>query len=228
MIKLQRFNRLPHLKQWLPLSIVATLLALGAGFLGTNAGVLAAEFEIDQRLNRMGGHTLPTIAKLASLVYSPKYAVILTLVMVVLIWLVGKSLFDGLAFALTVAFGWLPAEFFKIMFNEPRPDVTKLSHLVLAQETDTAYPSGHVCFALAFGFALFYLLRQTKAKWFAVAFWAVSVLVEAWARLYVGAHYLNDVLGSLCTTFVGVMVFAFLWNKYVSERLQETKFFHLN
>lgn len=228
MIKLQRFNRLPHLKQWLPLSIVATLLALGAGFLGTNASILEAEFKVDQKLNNMGAHTLPTIAKLASEIYSPKFAIIITLVMVLGIWLIGKSLFDGLAFALTVAFGWLPAEFFKIMFNEPRPEVAKLSHFVLPQETDTAYPSGHVCFAVAFGFALFYLLRQTKAKWFAVAFWVVSVVVEAWARLFVGAHYLNDIFGSICTTFVGVMVFAYLWNKYVSERLQETKFFHLN
>ena len=221
----QRFNRLPHLRSWLPVAVIATLVTLLAGLLGTMPNLRANQFEIDKNLNAAGGPLQNAIAQLASELFSPKYAIGLTVVIALLIWILGKSRLDALAFGLTVAFGWLPAEIFKIMFNEPRADISTLPNQVMPQEVDASFPSGHVCFAIAFGFALFYLARNTRAKWAAAALWLILVITEAWARLYVGAHLLNDVVGSFFTTLLGIVVFAYLWNKWFSVKLQSLRFF---
>lgn len=225
MTRVHRFNRLPHLKSWLPLTIFGLILALVAGLVGNNANLLNSEFGINQSLNSSGNGALNAVAKLASDVYSPKFAVILTAVVMLLIWLFGKSRLDALGFGATVAMGWLPAEAFKIMFNEPRANISGLVNQVLPQEVDSSFPSGHVCFALGFGFALYFLARNSRFRLAALVFWIVSVLVEAWARLYVGAHYLSDEVGSLFTTSVGILVLSYLWNKWISQKLQSYKFF---
>jgi membrane-associated phospholipid phosphatase len=225
MTRVHRFNRLPHLKSWLPLTIFGLILALVAGLVGNNANLLNSEFGVNQSLNAAGSGALNTVAKLASDVYSPKFAVILTAVVMLLIWLFGKSRLDALGFGATVAMGWLPAEAFKIMFNEPRANISGLVNQVLHHEVDSSFPSGHVCFALGFGFALYFLARNSRFRVAALVFWIVSVLVEAWARLYVGAHYLSDEVGSLFTTTVGILVLSYLWNKWISQKLQSYKFF---
>jgi len=220
-----RFNRLPHLKAWLPVAVISVLLTLVSGLVGTLSQVRDGEFAIDKALNDGGNGALNLLAKFASEAYSPKFAILMTAAVALLVWLIGRSRLDALAFGLTVAFGWLPAEAFKIMFNEPRAAIGSLVNQVMPQEVDASFPSGHVCFSFAFGFALVYLARSSRAKWLAVAFWVVSVVVEIWARLYVGAHLLNDVAGSFFTTTLGIVVFAFLWNKWFSVKLQSTKLF---
>jgi len=225
MRKVPKFDRMPHLKAWLPIAVFSMVLAIIAGLVGNNAGLLKAEYSFDVALNAGGGAFANQLALLASEVYSPKFAIALTAVVMLLIWLLGKSWFNALAFGAVVAFGWLPAEAFKIMFNEPRGDISLLANQVMPLEVDSSFPSGHVCFALAFGLAVVLLARGTRAQWLAIAFWVASVLLEIWARLYVGAHYLNDVVGSVFTTTVGVLLISYMWNKWFSELLQESKFY---
>jgi len=225
MTRIHRFNRLPHPKAWLPISVFSVVLALVAGLIGTNQSFLSNEFEINKALNTAGGLIPNLVANLMSEVYSPKLAIIITAVTMLLIWFLGKSSLDAVGFGATVAFGWLPAEAFKIMFNEPRAKISSLTNQVGIQEVDASFPSGHVCFALAFGFALYYLARKSRFKVAALVFWIVTIVLEAWARLYVGAHYLSDELGSLFTTTVGILIFAYLWNKWLSQKLQSYKFF---
>jgi membrane-associated phospholipid phosphatase len=225
MTRVHRFNRLPHLKSWLPLTFFGLILALVAGLVGNNASLLSSEFEINKSLNSAGSGVLNALAKFASEVYSPKFAIAITAVCMLLIWLVGKSRLDAVGFGATVAMGWLPAEAFKIMFNEPRANISGLVNQVMPQEIDSSFPSGHLCFALGFGFAVYFLARNSRFRMAALVFWIVSVLVEAWARLYVGAHYLSDEVGSLFTTTVGILVLSYLWNKWISQKLQSYKFF---
>jgi len=225
MTRIHRFNRLPHPKAWLPISVFSVVLTLVAGLVGTNPAFLTNEFAINKALNSAGGLIPNVVAGFMGDMYSPKMAIILTFVTMVLIWLVGKSSLDAFGFGATVAFGWLPAEAFKIMFNEPRADITALVNKVSPQEVDASFPSGHVCFALAFGFALWFLARNSRMALPAAIFWAVTVVLEAWARLYEGAHYLSDELGSVFTTTVGILLFAYIWNKWLSQKLQSYKFF---
>ena len=219
-------NRLPLPRLWPAWVVAALLLALASGVAGLNSEILAAEFELDKSLNASGGHAFNQISAFASDVYSPKWAVVLILLLAVAIWLLGKSRIDAFGFLAIVAAGWLPAEVFKLTFNEPRPDASLLVNTgFLPPEIDSAFPSGHLCFALSIGYALYLLARKTRAKYWVLAFWILSSVVMGWARLYVGVHYLNDLAGSIFTSLAGVLLLAWVWNRWLFSALINTAFF---
>ena len=218
--------KLPLPKAWLAWVVASLALALASGIAGTSSSFLSAEFEIDKALNAGGNGALNKLAVFASEIYSPKWAIVLILVLAVVIWLVTKSRIDAFGFLAIVGAGWLPAEVFKLSFNEPRPNASALvNHGLLAKEIDSAFPSGHLCFALAIGYALYLLTKHTRAKNFVLAFWILSSLVMGWARLYVGVHYLNDLAGSLFTSFAGVILLAWIWNRWLFAALTKVGIF---
>jgi undecaprenyl-diphosphatase len=226
MSKKALLTKLPLPKAWLAWVVGSLALALVSGIAGTNSAFLSSEFELDKALNANGGAILNKLAVFASDIYSPKWAIVLILVLAVVIWVVTKSRIDAFGFLAIVGAGWLPAEVFKLSFNEPRPDAsTLLNHGLLPKEIDSAFPSGHLCFALAIGYALYLLTKHTKAKNLMLAFWIVSTIAMGWARLYVGVHYVNDLAGSLFTSFAGVVLLAWIWNRWLFVALGKTALF---
>lgn len=226
MSRIPLLAKLPLPKAWLAWVVASLALALASGIAGTNSAFLASEFEIDKALNANSNSFLNDLAVFASEIYSPKWAIVLILVLAVVIWLVTKSRIDAFGFLAIVGAGWLPAEVFKLSFNEPRPDTRLLIEgSPVPPEIDSAFPSGHLCFALAIGYALYLLTKHTKAKNFVLGFWILSSLVMGWARLFVGVHYLNDLTGSLFTTFAGVVLLAWIWNRWLYAALMKTALF---
>jgi len=220
-----KFAQLPLSKHWLPIVVVSVLLTVVSGLVGTLEWVRNGEFGFDQFLNATGNGLADAIASAAGEVYSPKFAVILTLAIMVAIWLFKKSRLDALAFGAVIAAGWLPAEVFKLAFNEPRPDQSLLNHMVVQREVDAAFPSGHLCFAIAIGYGLFLLARNTRLERIVLVLWLISLPLMGWARMYVGVHYFNDLLGSLFSSITGLTLFALLWNGWLSGVLGKLRFF---
>jgi undecaprenyl-diphosphatase len=209
-----RLQVIPQAKLWWLWAAIALAVGGVIGLLGQAfPALLWLQFEWDKALNASGSVALDGIANFAGELYSPKFALALTLLVAAAIWFFGKSRIDAIAFAVITAFGWLPAEAFKLLINEGRPDQSLLSHTVVAAETDNAFPSGHVCFSIAFGYALWLYFRTSKLKWVALTYWVLSVPLLAWARLYSGVHYATDVLGSLCASTAGLVLIGYLWDK---------------
>lgn len=212
-----RLKTVPLSKAWMPIAIVSTILAIISGLIGTISPLRDLQFSFDKFLNANGNGFFDFVAALASDIYSPKFAVAIAIVIVLGIWLVGKSKLNALVFGAIVLSGWLPAEIFKLLFNEPRPNQSALNHLVVGREVDASFPSGHVCFALSIGYGVFLLLRHTRYSKLVVALWLVSICVMGWARLYVGVHYINDEVGALFTSVLGITVFSAIWNLRLSK-----------
>ena len=212
-----KLESLPNVRAWWLWTLASGFLGLLIGALGQVApATLVAQFSFDKFLNASGNGLADAIAFAAGEVYSPKFAVAITLISAGLVWWLGKSRLDAIAVVAIIAFGWLPAEAFKLLINEARPNQSELSHLVVAQEIDNAFPSGHVCFAIAFGYAMFLLAKPTRLRTLVAVLWPVSVLVMAWARLYSGVHYATDVLGSVFASMAGLVLLGFIWNKAVA------------
>jgi undecaprenyl-diphosphatase len=86
-----------------------------------------------------------------------------------------------------------------------RPYEAGVSHLIITRSGDWSFPSDHATasFAIAAAFALHALRRQ------ATVFLAMALLI-GWSRVFVGTHYLTDILGGAITgTGAAILVRAF-------------------
>jgi membrane-associated phospholipid phosphatase len=100
----------------------------------------------------------------------------------------------ALAGPVCVLVAFAVAEVVKKIVAEPRPCLG-MSHAFIVEAcpapSDYAFPSGHMTVAAAASTALFLLDRRLGA------ISAVFALIEAFTRVYVGAHYPHDVAGSV-------------------------------
>lgn len=93
-----------------------------------------------------------------------------------------------------------------LMVHRPRPYVSGVSHLLIPPSADWSFPSDHATATMAIA-AAFLLHSMTRAGlWFFAA--AVLMMVS---RVYVGTHYVTDVLGGTLTGFAGALV---VWKLY--------------
>ncbi|HXT06921.1 MAG TPA: phosphatase PAP2 family protein [Roseiarcus sp.] len=103
----------------------------------------------------------------------------------------------GLSFLIGLAFNQL----LLLFVHRVRPYDSGVTHLIIARSADWSFPSDHAtaAFAVAVAFALQRLPR--RASLFALA----AVLI-AWSRVFVGTHYLTDVLGGAATGIVAALL----------------------
>lgn len=79
----------------------------------------------------------------------------------------------------------------KAYFQRPRPDLFTPTIL----EPNYSFPSGHAMGSMAFTVAVVALLWPTRWRWTALVLAGLFVLLVAFSRIYLGAHYPSDVLG---------------------------------
>jgi undecaprenyl-diphosphatase len=86
-----------------------------------------------------------------------------------------------------------------------RPYDAGISHLIISKSLDWSFPSDHATASIAIvvAFALHGLPRRTLL-------FGLLALPICWSRIFVGTHYLTDVLGgSLTAVVAGILVWVF-------------------
>jgi len=95
----------------------------------------------------------------------------------------------------------------KLLFHHPRP-----TEAMIALPDSHSFPSGHAVAASALYVTLALIAagaeRRTGPRRLLIASGVAVALLVAWSRVYLGVHYLSDVIGGLLVGSAGAIVAA--------------------
>ncbi len=119
-----------------------------------------------------------------------------------------KHRVSALLFAGAVVGGWLLEMLLKISFRRTRPDLWP----ALVTEKTPSFPSGHATMSCLFFGAVvalvFHLSGNRLLRAFAAAGGAAVILAVGFSRIYLGAHWLTDVLAGFLVGLFWVVICA--------------------
>jgi membrane-associated phospholipid phosphatase len=183
--------------RWRELAVVTILLAASlAAFFHlvedylTGDPIVRWDVELARWLHEHSSSMLVSLFKVVTL--AGNAAVLAVICVLALAVLVRRGAFDDAALLVVVAVGIeLLNALLKLAFHRPRPELAFI-HL------DTySFPSGHAAGSAAiYGVLAYFALRHVHGLLRALVVAAAVVLVAliGFSRLYLGAHYLSDVL----------------------------------
>lgn len=104
------------------------------------------------------------------------------------------ALSAGLAFLLGLALN----QFILLFVHRMRPYDAGVTHLLIAPSADWSFPSDHATASIAIvsAFAMQALPRRTIAL-------SLLAFLICWSRVYIGTHYVSDVIGGAITGITG-------------------------
>lgn len=118
---------------------------------------------------------------------------------------------------LSVFGGLLLNKLLKLVFHRARPHF----HDAVQSLTSYSFPSGHTMIATVFYGALAVFVSANSKSWplriFSVAIAMALIMLVAFSRIYLGAHYLSDVLGAMAEGFAWIALsltgLYYFWNR---------------
>lgn len=201
------------------LAVVALVIGLGIAA-ATSDSWTRFELSVDQFFSANHVAVLDSVALAIAWLLAPGPGLALVaLSSLVVLWRT-RSWLTGLTFALAAGGGWLAAEPVKVIVHRARPDGTLLANPLLAETSFDSFPSGHTCLATALVVTTVLMFRSHRARRWIIAGGVAVVILVAWSRLYVGAHYPLDVLAAIVSTCAVVVAFLVVWNCVVVPRLE--------
>ena len=147
---------------------------------------------------------------------------VLALVGVALIWFVKKdkrlALFYGIGFAKVCIANFI----FKQIVRRIRPE-----HLMIIEETGFSFPSGHAMMTFAFFFLLAHFLwitiKNKPLKISLVVVCAVLIETVSFSRIYLGVHYLTDILAGWLLTLAILGSSLIVYNSQMFRKKKKQK-----
>ncbi|KRF47742.1 hypothetical protein ASH01_21290 [Terrabacter sp. Soil811] len=192
-------------RAWVVWGIALLGVGLAFGFAVTAAGASrTGELGLDVLLSGHRDRLLTAAAQVVDVGLGTGIAPVLLLVGCGLVWT--RDRFAAVTVGVLTVVGWLSVEVGKVLVHRPRPPAAAV-HALVAETAADSYPSGHTAFAAATVFAVVAALvltgRSTRVAW---VVGLPIVAVVALSRLYLGVHYLTDVVASVVFAGASVLV----------------------
>jgi undecaprenyl-diphosphatase len=172
------------------------LIGLGLGFAVTAAGpARTGELALDVEISQHRDGVLTAVARVVDVGFGTRVAPLLLLLVCGILW--ARSRFAAVAFGGLTMVGWMSVEIGKVLVHRPRPPAGTV-HALVSETAADSYPSGHTAFVAA---ALFAAVATSvmagRSTWVMWLLGVPLVVVVGLSRLYLGVHYIADVVASV-------------------------------
>jgi len=150
--------------------------------------------------------------------------VIIVVTALMLLWLLyKKNIPAALHMVAAVAFGAILTRVLKASLHIPRPDPGLFSGT-----SAYSFPSAHSTLAMVlYGFIAIIIGRELSARWRMHVYVSAGILITliAFSRLYLGAHWLSDVIGGLTSGLVWISLLGIAYRRHPSPSLPTATLF---
>ena len=145
---------------------------------------------------------------------------VLAVVGVVLIWFVMKNKRLSAFYAGTFAIVCIANFLIKQIVRRVRPE-----HLMIIKETGFSFPSGHAMMTMCFfALAIHFVCRTIKNKPLKItliSLFSAVVLAIGFSRIYLGVHYLSDIIAGFLISYAIVVVCLIVYNTKMFKFLKD-------
>lgn len=159
-------------------------------------------------MENLRGNTLTEIVKVLTTLGDVN--VILMLNALLIIFIFYKKKFKLLVIPIASTISGLVNTGFKYLFSRPRPE-----GIALIAQGGFSYPSGHSAISVLFYGAIMYLLMKSNIKYkgIYIALLSIIAVLVPLTRVYLGVHYLSDVIGGLSLGFTLLSLILMIYDK---------------
>lgn len=142
--------------------------------------------------------------------------IVCLVVLAILSFIFIKNKKIGLAIIGNLGISALLNNILKMILQRPRPTGYRL-----IEETGYSFPSGHSMASMAFyGFFIYLVYKNLKnkyIKWGLIAVLSLLIVLIGLSRVYLGVHYLSDVLGGFLVTISYLIIYVHLIKDLIYE-----------
>ncbi len=209
---------MPRVHHWLRLSVVVFLAAIALGLIAAHTPLIQPHDLAADRTLQTDTRTgwLTTVMLGVSDLASPVGGLAILALWCGWLLLVRHRPVAAVSTFLVVAAGWNASELGKLLVARNRPPAV---YSLDPEIGSNSFPSGHVAFTVSAVAAAYFLARGTRRQRPVGIAAVVVVAVVAFSRLYIGAHYPTDVLGSVLISGAAIICLTGAWHAWLLPRL---------
>lgn len=205
---------MPRIRLWQFTSVLLIALSVGLGLAVTKANWLSEQdLAISNNLRALDNGWVHTVMLMASAVFSPIGGVTILALFTLGLGL-RRRWGAALMVLVTIGGGWFSTLAIKAIIDRPRPQ--------FGLEQGAGYPSGHVALTTAVVFAVFFLAHNVDWRDTVVVGGVMLIVLIAFSRVILGAHFLSDTIGSVLLASGVVVGLSGLW-KLATVQVQRRK-----
>lgn len=218
-----RFNQIIRYAKIYKTQLVVTFAGFVVfllAFVGMEYGWLLGQFNqpILDYLVSLRQESITFFMQTVSYITEPKLFAILIFVAILVWYMYAKDSLKPLSFAIAISASTIISFFAKLLFANSRPPIESM---IVPIEVDYSFPSGHTIIAFVTATMVIYIfllgIKNDVYRRIAITAAALAATLVALSRLYLGYHWMTDVIASIGLGLV-IVSFVIIGDKYVRSK----------